>query len=69
MTLSQALAALAGNTAVNITLIDDNDAVLITFGAAGYASIESDLGSKVVKYIKVNSAKEVVIAIKDPDGP
>lgn len=69
MTLSQALAALAGNTAVNITLIDDNDVVLITFGAAGYASIESDLGSKVVKYIKVNSAKEVVIAIKDPDGP
>ena len=49
MTLSQALAALAGNTAVNITLIDDNDAVLITFGAAGYASIESDLGTKVVK--------------------
>ena len=69
MTLSQALAALVGNTAVNITLIDDNDVVLITFGVAGYASIESDLGSKVVKYIKVNSAKEVVIAIKDPDGP
>lgn len=69
MTLSQALAALAGNAAVNITLIDDNDVVLITFGAAGYASIESDLGAKVVKYIKVNTAKEVVIAIKDPDGP
>lgn len=69
MTLSQALAALAGNTSVNITLIDDNDAVLITFGAAGYESIESDLGVKVVKYIKINSAKEVVIAIKEPEGP
>ena len=69
MTLSQALAALAGNAAVNITLIDDNDVVLITFGAAGYASIESDLGTKVVKYIKISSAKEVVIAIKDPEGP
>lgn len=69
MTLSEALAALANNSQLNITLIDDNDATLITFGAAGYASIESDLGVKVVKYIKVNSVKEVVIAIKDPDGP
>lgn len=69
MKLSQTLAALSANTAINITLIDDNDAVLITFIAPGYASIESDLGDYVVKYIKVNSAKDITIAIKEPDTP
>ncbi len=69
MKLSQALAALSGNIAINITLIDDNDAVLITFGAPGYPSIESDLGDYVVKYIKINSTKEIIIAIKEPDTP
>lgn len=69
MKLSQALAALSANTSISITLIDDNDVVLITFGAPGYASIEADLGEYTVKYIKVNSAKELVIAIKEPDTP
>lgn len=69
MTLSQLLAALSNNTEVNVVLMDDGDNQLITFGAAGYASLESDLGTRTVKRIKINSAKEVVISIEDPAGP
>jgi hypothetical protein len=69
MTLSQLLAALSNNTGVNIILLDDEDNQLITFGAAGYASLESDLGTRVVKRVKINNAKEVVISIEDAVGP
>ena len=65
MTLAQLLAALSNNTGVNIILLDDADKQLITFGAAGYASLESDLGTRVVKRIKINNAKEVEISIED----
>lgn len=65
MILSDLLVALSANTGVNIVLVDDADNQLITFNASGYASIESDLGTRVVKNIKVNSAKEIAISIKD----
>ena len=65
MTLQATLEALANNASVSITLVDDNDANLITFGAPGYASIEGDLGSYIVKSIKIVSQKEVTIAIKE----
>lgn len=64
MTLTQALTALADNTGVNITLVSVNGDVktnLITFNAPGYASVESDLGSKTVTKITVTSSKSVVI--------
>lgn len=69
MILSDVLVALSVNANVNIVLVDDADNQLITFNAAGYASIESDLGARVVKNIKINNAKEVIVSIKDPVGP
>lgn len=65
MTLSDVLTAMANNTGVNITLVDEDGNSLITFGAPGYASIESDLGSRIVKRIRVASQKEVVITIEN----
>lgn len=65
MTLSDLLVALANNVGVNITLMDDNDNLIITFGAGGYAAIESDLGSRAVKRIKIESSKDVTVAIED----
>lgn len=69
MILSDVLVALSVNANVNIVLVDDADNQLITFNAAGYASIESDLGARAVKNIKINNAKEVIVSIKDPVGP
>ena len=69
MKLSDLLAALSNNTGVNIVLMDDTDNQLITFGAAGYASLESDLGDRIVKRVKISNAKEVVISLEDPAGP
>ena len=51
MILSDLLAALASNAAVNITLLDENNEPLITFGASGYASIENDIAARTVRKI------------------
>ena len=73
MILSDLLKALSGNANVNITLSDaDNDA-LITFNAGGYAAVESELGKRIVKKVKVVSAQAVTIVLDaaeestDPD--
>lgn len=68
MTLIETLAALSNNTNVNITLVDDQDNQLITFNAVGYQSVESDLGARVVKYIKVSSGTLLTIALKEANG-
>lgn len=68
MTLAETLAALSNNTNVNITLMDDQDNALITFNAVGYPSIESDLGTRVVKAIKVASGTSVVISLKEANS-
>lgn len=65
MTLTDVLTAMANNTGVNITLVDEDGNSLITFGAPGYGSIESDLGSRIVKRIRIASQKEVVITIEN----
>lgn len=65
MTLADVLAAMANNTGVNITLQDEDGNNLITFGAPGYSSIESDLGTRVVKRIKIRGAKDVAITIEN----
>lgn len=68
MTLIETLAALSNNTNVNITLVDDQDNTLITFNAVGYQSVESDLGARVVKYIKVSSGTLLTISLKEANG-
>ena len=60
MTLGALLAALSSNANVNITLMDT---ALITFVASGYASIESDLGSRTVSTVKVNSSTSITITL------
>lgn len=63
MTLTQALTALAGNTTVNINLVDSDGSAMITFNAGGYANIESDLFSRTVKSITINSSKLVTVQL------
>ena len=67
MTLSELLTALSSNTNVNITLMDDADNQLITFNAAGYGAVESDLGTRKVKRIKISSGTSVVISVEDAE--
>lgn len=68
MILSETLAALSNNTNLNITLMDDQDNQLITFNAVGYPSVESDLGTRTVKSIKVSSGTAVVISLKEANN-
>ena len=65
MTLTDLLVALASNQKLYITLKDKEGNDLITFNAAGYESVESDLGSRVVKKITVGSPAEVSIVLED----
>ncbi len=57
------------NPKVDVTILDNDDKLLITYGSGGYASVESDLGTKKVKRIKVNSASLVTVSISDQDEP
>ena len=64
MTLSDLLVALAGNTKQFITLVD-GETSLITFNAAGYASVESDITERTVETITIvdpNNIKIVLVA-------
>lgn len=65
MALSDLLVALANNTKLYITLADENNDVLITFNAPGYASVESDLGSRVVKEISITSSNAVTVVLEN----
>lgn len=65
MTLSDVLKSLANNTNLNITLIDKDDNTLVTFGATGYESIESDLQTHEVTKIKIVSAKDITLVLGD----
>ena len=64
MILSDLLTALASNTAVNITLLDENSDPLITFGASGYTSIENDIAARTVRKIQITSGKEISIFLE-----
>ena len=65
MTLSDLLTALASNTKLYITLADKEGVPMITFNAAGYESVESDLGTRTVKKIVVVSQVEVTVLLND----
>jgi len=67
--LLEALGANGANPDVNVTIIDNNDVPLITYNAAGYGSIESDLSAKKVKKILINSMTAVTVYIDDDDVP
>ena len=64
MKLLDVLKALSSNNA-SITIIDQTETALITFNAAGYNSVESDLGTRKVKRIKVDSDKAISVYITD----
>ena len=65
MTLTNLLPTLAGNASLFITLTDKTGTELITFNAAGYASVESDLGARAVLRITLSSLNKVAIALDD----
>lgn len=63
MTLTDALASLAGNLNLNVSLVDSDDTEMIRFNAAGYQNIESDLFSRIVDSITINSSSIVTIKL------
>lgn len=65
MKLIDLLKALSANKALNITLIDSSEESLITFNAAGYSSVEGDLGERTVKKVTVASVNSVSVVIED----
>lgn len=67
MVLSELLTAISNNTNVNVTLMDDSDNALITFNAAGYGAVKSDLGTRRVKRIKISSGTSVTISVEDAE--
>ena len=64
MKLSDVLKALANNN-VSVTLIDKDENTLVTFGVAGYESIESDLQEHEVVKIKIVDSKNVTLILGD----
>ena len=65
MVLLDLLVALASNQKLYLALMDKEGNALITFNAAGYESVESDLGSRVVNKITVDSTTLVSIVLED----
>ena len=65
MNLSDLLVALSGNKNLYVSLLDSTDNPIITFDAAGYEAVESDLGTRVVKRIKINSPTSVSVSLED----
>ena len=68
MQLIDALTALHGNDNLNITIKDSAEVDLITFKAPGYESIESDMGTRDVIKIQVDSGNALSISIADAVG-
>ena len=62
MVLSDLLVALANNSKLFITLID-GETELISFNAAGYESVESDLGARTVDKIIVDSVSVIKVVL------
>ena len=65
MHLTDLLVALSGNANLFVTLTDKTGGELITFNAAGYTSVESDLGTREVLKITLDSLNKVSIALED----
>ena len=65
MTLSELLVALANNQKLFVTLNDKSGSELITFNAAGYESVEGDLGSREVISIVIESPAAITIVLED----
>jgi len=63
MTLSDLLVALAGNAGQFITIVDGENE-LITFNAAGYASVESDLTERTVSSIVIADPRNIKIVLE-----
>lgn len=57
------------NPKVDVTILDNSDVPLITYGSGGYASVDATLSNRVVKQIKVNSATLITVAISDDTEP
>lgn len=62
MVLSDLLVALANNSKLFVTLID-GETELISFNAAGYESVESDLGARTVDKIIVDSVSVIKVVL------
>ena len=65
MVLAEFLKAMKSNDKVNITLIDSNDNVLITFNCKGYEAVETDIQKRVVNKVKVDTERLVLVYIED----
>ena len=65
MVLSDLLVALAYNDNAYITLKNLDGDSLITFNAGGYTSVESDLGSRGIKKILIESVTNITIVLED----
>lgn len=63
MNLQNLLPTLSKNAGLNITLVDSDDTNLITFNAEGYESIESDLFTRTVSKITVDSNKSMKVKL------
>lgn len=55
------------NPKVSVTVFDDDNVALITYNSKGYAYVESELGTKRVKRIKITSAQLVDVYIDNED--
>ena len=62
MTLSDLLVALSENDGQYITLVD-GEAELITFNAAGYGSVESDITERTVEKIVIADPRNIKILL------
>lgn len=62
MILSDLLVALSGNAKQFITLVD-GETSLITFNAAGYASVESDITERTVDSILIVDPNNIKIIL------
>lgn len=69
MQLLGLLDALSQNSNLYITIKDEDGNTLITFDAAGYESVENDLGTRAVKEVNVVSSKAATIIIENGDTP
>ena len=67
MKLIETLKALSINDSLNVSIIDSDGNTLITFNAKGYESIESDLGNREVKRIRVATGNLITVEITDAE--
>ena len=67
MQLSELLVAISGNKNLYVTLTDKTGVEMITFNAAGYESVEGDLGTREVEKVTIAAHTSIVIALKDAE--